>query len=1367
MKAFKRISRRYYFKHILIYTLIELMLFFAPLPALLANPNPASGTLPTGHSAPYGGVGAFNYDNTAHTLDITNVANRTVINWQNFDIGQGATVNFQQASSSAYVLNRVNATDGMASGIKGTLNANGGVIIVNPRGIVFGPSALINAGKFIASGLGISDSDFRDFAQGNTSVLKFNADCLSGNVTNEGTINATDSIYLVGKNVTNTGTISCPGGMVVMTAGDKIYLAESGSNVTVEKLDTEYIGDNVVTSGGTINAADSGVLLAAGDIYSQAAITGARSFVAMANVNLTVSGAVDVTGDITLLADTDHMLPGDAGIDLTIKGRDCFPSEWPWGNIHATQPLNAGRDITIYVTGEKEEARWISDGLGNPGSWEFYTIYEPGTIRLDGDVIAGRNLSIYNNTYTGSGVTLKATTGNILFANNQLETAPPGFAEWLIGDTWLALRAGTDIIAPQTTISVTGSKLIMEQGLSIDLADYLFDLQASTDLTLISNNGSVTATTGDNAADQWHSIGAAAQTDISLSGAGSIRSGDSGTDPTKSLWAKTGNVDIQAGQDFIADKDIEAGQNVTISSSAVNTTYLGGNVYAGQNVLLNDNTNLNGSGDQTINAQNGTVVANGTLDKTTGGQMNVTAADGITLNGSASAVDSMYLNADTENDGTGDMLAQSTLTTTNGNIDISASDATIKLQDNVSAGQHLSLNSNTEVAANKVLHANQDMTLAGGKTITGLGNLKVDAGRNVWFGGDVSAAGNLVVMAGPHNTGSSIFSWGKLSSGWDMLVEAGQDIFLGDTPDSAISGGHMTLSAGEATGHETGNLITAGNLQAAGNITLNSSDNTTYLGGNVTAGHDLILNNNTKAIGFSDQTLLAGNQLTALGFLRKTTSGNMYLMGNSEDGAEKSIDLQYIGEGPGTSTSHGNLWILGENDIQISDDVTTFGPSCFGIIQSEIPDQRASGGVAIISETGSIYTDGADGALNVSVTGSSDNMATDYRERGVYGFAPPINSGTIESAAINKFETPEGVAAIAIVSDKELKIGGDARLEARGTYYDGAEVDDRGAIGFLDFDAEIPDGTSRNQGDPFDLAIYTASRNSSVTIDCPVTITSAGAEPPVPTIKSIAPTQLIARGAMAIDALDIVTLGADFRQSLANGEIGDRLEVCSRITEWLDDAAGRLPFPKDLVLPDGYNYVMRGAGAENPDIGKDAPAWVLEYRPRQTAAPIQQNQLKFTGCPAVMNWVANELGIEKDQIQIYVDGAMAMSSDVQPCEVCAQLKNTALVLLDPDGSQLKALAGVVNEFAGGAPPSEEQMAMIATAMNEPQEGSQYALAAQWLDALTSYVNILNKDLQLPMDETLAFAQKYTSPAVNSGNAALATYVQAKLASLGG
>jgi hypothetical protein len=151
-----------------------------------------------------------------------------------------------------------------------------------------------------------------------------------------------------------------------------------------------------------------------------------------------------------------------------------------------------------------------------------------------------------------------------------------------------------------------------------------------------------------------------------------------------------------------------------------------------------------------------------------------------------------------------------------------------------------------------------------------------------------------------------------------------------------------------------------------------------------------------------------------------------------------------------------------------------------------------------------------------------------------------------------------------------------------------------------------------------------------------------------------------------------------------------------------------------------------------------------------------------------MNWVAKELGVEADQLQIYIDGALALSSNVQPCDSCAKLQNAALTLKDADGAQIKALGQVINEFTrAGTPPSEEQMAMIATALQNPKEGTQYALAAQWLNALAEYTNILHNDLKLPASESMARAAKYASPVVNGDNAALAAFVQAKLAGLGG
>jgi hypothetical protein len=504
----------------------------------------------------------------------------------------------------------------------------------------------------------------------------------------------------------------------------------------------------------------------------------------------------------------------------------------------------------------------------------------------------------------------------------------------------------------------------------------------------------------------------------------------------------------------------------------------------------------------------------------------------------------------------------------------------------------------------------------------------------------------------------------------------------------------------------------------------------------------------------------------------------MYLVGNSQDESEISIDLRYNDDGPGTSTYRGNLWILGQEDIQISDDVTTFGEDCIDceklVFFSELPGE--TGGVAIISENGAIYTDGADGALDVSVTGSSDELAG----TGVYGFGLYTDVG--EPTILSKTEGDEALAAIAIVSAEPLKIGEDGRLDASGRYYqpeliDGSwSVDDRAGIGFLDIDAEIPAGVPRDPGVAFDLAIYTASRNGSVEIDCPVTIASSTI--PLPTIAITEVTEQQeqepgAAGAMVADAYDKVILGDQFKSSLTAGDVGDRLEVASRITEWLDDAVGRLPFPEDLDLPENYNYVMRGAGLENPEI-TDGRAWVLEgpeddIEPFGEAAPIQEPVgIKIAGCPALTSWLAGELGVNAEQVQVLFANARGYTYDVQPCDTCARLQGAARILMDSDGSRIAALAKVVNEYAAaGAPPSEEQMAMIASAMENPEEGSDYALASEWLDAMTEYVSILNTELGLATEDAVATAGKYVSPVTTSDNTAVAGYVSAQLADIGG
>jgi len=111
-----------------------------------------------------------------------------------------------------------------------------------------------------------------------------------------------------------------------------------------------------------------------------------------------------------------------------------------------------------------------------------------------------------------------------------------------------------------------------------------------------------------------------------------------------------------------------------------------------------------------------------------------------------------------------------------------------------------------------------------------------------------------------------------------------------------------------------------------------------------------------------------------------------------------------------------------------------------------------------------------------------------------------------------------------------------------------------------------------------------------------------------------------------------------------------------------------------------------------------------------------------------------------------------------------------MVLQDPDGSYVAALTRLVNEFVSvPAPPSEEQMALIASALAEHTgDDTYYATAGEWLDALAQYVEILTTEIGLPADEAVAMAsERYVEPVAASADAALAAYVQMQLEGIAG
>ena len=151
-------------------------------------------------------------------------SDKAIINYDSFNIGQDEQITFVQPKANSAVLNRVKGKD--PSSLMGRLNANGRVFLINPNGIVIGPSGSINTASFIASSLDISDNDFLN------DRFQFSLRPNSETVVNHGTISCPEgAVALLAPQVQNKGAILAKADKVILASGDKITLDFSGDGL--------------------------------------------------------------------------------------------------------------------------------------------------------------------------------------------------------------------------------------------------------------------------------------------------------------------------------------------------------------------------------------------------------------------------------------------------------------------------------------------------------------------------------------------------------------------------------------------------------------------------------------------------------------------------------------------------------------------------------------------------------------------------------------------------------------------------------------------------------------------------------------------------------------------------------------------------------------------------------------------------------------------------------------------------------------------------------------------------------------------------------------------------------------------------------
>ncbi|PUE58272.1 hypothetical protein B9Z44_00820 [Limnohabitans curvus] len=366
-----------------------------------AQQAPPVTQLPTGASVVRGAatIGQTSTANSA-VMNINQSTQRAAINWNTFNVGASAIVNFNQPNSSAVTLNRVN--DVNASQIFGRINAPGQVFLTNPNGVYFSPSAQVDVGALVATTHSISDDNFM---AGN---YRFERNGATGKVLNDGQLNAALGGYiaLLAPEVQNGGVVVAQAGTVAMAAGEVVTLNFDGNQhlagITTTAATLETLIENrqaIRAPGGLIILSAKSVAdLQAGVVNNTGAVEATQLNMVDGVIRLDASQAVIQTGTLRapqISVATKNLI--DAGTwDASAAGNG---STARGGRIHVVADENIE---------QTQAAQWHADGDQAGSIWmqAKQSAYVSGSLSASGG--RGGDVSITAPSLTLAGASVHA-----------------------------------------------------------------------------------------------------------------------------------------------------------------------------------------------------------------------------------------------------------------------------------------------------------------------------------------------------------------------------------------------------------------------------------------------------------------------------------------------------------------------------------------------------------------------------------------------------------------------------------------------------------------------------------------------------------------------------------------------------------------------------------------------------------------------------------------------------------------------------------------------------------------------------------------------------------------------------------------------
>ncbi|WP_426193946.1 YDG domain-containing protein [Massilia sp. DWR3-1-1] len=362
---------------------------------------PPVTALPTGGQVVAGTVAIGQQD---ATMTVTQASARGAIDWQTFNVGAAARVNFVQPSASAVTLNRV--LDTQASQIHGRISANGQVFLSNPNGVYFSPTASADVGALVATTHGIDNAAF--MAGGVT----FERRGATGSVINDGQLTAGIGGYiaLLAPAVRNNGVVLAQAGTVALASGEAISLQFDARQSLVGVLATPMQIDALVENGNAIRAPGGMIVMSAqaarqlqdGVVRNSGTLEAGSLTSRGGKIVLDSAGLVDNSGAIDA--------SGAGGGAIAISGERMLST----GALRADG--GAGLIATRLRAGLVETTSALVSANGGGGvigvDAGAGTLYSSGTYQADGRgagqsggsvVLAGDNISLMGATVSASG----------------------------------------------------------------------------------------------------------------------------------------------------------------------------------------------------------------------------------------------------------------------------------------------------------------------------------------------------------------------------------------------------------------------------------------------------------------------------------------------------------------------------------------------------------------------------------------------------------------------------------------------------------------------------------------------------------------------------------------------------------------------------------------------------------------------------------------------------------------------------------------------------------------------------------------------------------------------------------------------------